>query len=142
MSTIEDVTVDTSVRQHLVSINISEEDVLEALNSLDSDKSSGIDTIGPRVLKKCAYSLCRPLYHLFSTSLNNHTIPSDWRIHAITPVHKSGDKSLVNNYRPISLLSYTSKVLEQLIYNKVIHHISSFLTPQQFGFLKNRSTVQ
>ena len=32
-------------------VNISEEDVLEALNSLDPDKSSGIDTIGPRVLK-------------------------------------------------------------------------------------------
>ena len=106
MSTNEDVTVDTS---------ITEEDVLEALNSLDPDKSSGINTIGPRVLKKCAYSLCRPLHHLFSTSLSNHTIPSDWRIHVITPVHKSGDKSLVNNYRPISLLSNTSKVLEQLI---------------------------
>ena len=48
----------------------------------------------------------------------------------------------MNNYRPISLLSNTSKLLEQLIYNKIIHHISSFLTPQQFGFLKNRSTVQ
>ena len=77
MSTNDDVTVDTSVRQHLVSINISEEDILEALNSLDPDKSSGIDTIGPRVLKKCAYSLCRPLHYLFSTSLSNHTIPSD-----------------------------------------------------------------
>ena len=94
MSTNDDVTVDTSVRQHLVSINISEEDVFEALNSLDPDKSSGIDTIGPRVLKKCAYSLCRPLHHLFSTSLSNHTIPSDWLIHVITPVHKSGDRGV------------------------------------------------
>ena len=142
MSTVNDTNVVTSVRQHLVSISISEEDVLEALNSLDPDKSSGIDFIGPRVLNKCAYPLCGPLHHLFSTSLCKHTIPYDWRIHVITPVHKSGDKSQVNNYRPISLLSNTSKVLEQLIYNKVIHHISSFLTPQQFGFLKHRSTVQ
>ena len=49
---------------------------------------------------------------------------------------------LVNNYCPISLLSNTSKVLEQLIYNKVIHNTPSFLTPKQFGFFKNRSTVQ
>ena len=48
----------------------------------------------------------------------------------------------MNNYRPIPLLSNTSKILEQLIYNKVIHHISSFLTPQQFGFLKNIPKVQ
>ena len=57
MSTNNNLSVDTSVRQHLVSINISEEDVLETLNSIDPDKSSGIDTIGPRVLKECAYSL-------------------------------------------------------------------------------------
>ena len=98
MSTNSDVGVDASVRQHLVSIDISEEEVLEALSSLDPDKSLGINAIGPRVLKKCAYSLSRPLHHLFVTSLSKHTIPSDWHIHVITPVHKCGDKSLVNNY--------------------------------------------
>ena len=75
-------------------------------------------------------------------SLSKHTIPLDWRSHVISPVHMSGHKSLVNNYCPISLLSNTSKVLEQLNYNKVIHHITNFLTPKQFGFLKNRSTIQ
>ena len=109
MSTNNNASVDSSVRQHLVSINIFEEEVFEALNSLDPDKSSGIDTIGPRVLKKCAHSLCGSLHHLFVTSLSKHTIPLDWRTHVITPVHKSGDKSLVNNYRPISLLSNNQK---------------------------------
>ena len=51
MSTNNNVSVNTSVRQHLVSINISEGDVLEAFNSLDPDKPSGINTIGPRILK-------------------------------------------------------------------------------------------
>ena len=77
-----------------------------------------------------------------NTSLSNHNIPSEWRIHVITPVHKSGDKSLVNNYRPISLLSNTSKILERLIYNKVTCHVSRFMSSQQFGFFKNRSSVQ
>ena len=71
MSTVNDINVVTSVRQHLVSISISEEDVLEALNSLDPDKSSGIDFIGPRVLKKCAYPLCGPLHHLFQLASAN-----------------------------------------------------------------------
>ena len=51
MSPENDVNVDTSVRQHLISINISEEDVLEALKYLDPEKFFGIDTISPRVLK-------------------------------------------------------------------------------------------
>ena len=110
MSINNNVSVDTSVRQHLVSIDISEEEVFEVLNSLDPDKSSDNDTIGPRVLKKYAYSLCGSLHHLFVTNLSNHTI-LDWRTHVITPVHKSGDKSLVNNYRPISLFFNTSKIL-------------------------------
>ena len=45
-------------------------------------------------------------------------------------------------YRPISLLSNTSKVLEQLIYNEVISKITDFISNVQFGFLKNRSTLQ
>ena len=52
------------------------------------------------------------------------------------------DSLLVNNYCPISLLSNTSKILERLIYNKVIHNTPGFLTPKQFEFFKNRSTLQ
>ena len=109
MSTNNNASVDSSVIQHLVSINISEEEVFESLKFLDPDKSSGIDTIGPSVLKKCTHFLCGPLHYLFVTSLSKHVISLDWCTHVITPVHKSGDKSLVNNYRHISLLSNTSK---------------------------------
>ena len=83
MST-NNASVDTSVRQHLVFIDRSDLEVFEVLNSLDPDKSSGIDTIGPIALKKCG-----PLHHLFVTSFNKHTIPLDWHTHAITPVHTS-----------------------------------------------------
>ena len=134
--------IDPSVRCHLVSIQISEQEVYEALVSLHTDKATGIDGIGPRILKQYANILAKPLHHLFTISLNSCSIPYEWRIHTIVPVHKSGDKTQVTNYRPISLLCITSKVLEQLVYNKTISYISSFLSPQQFGFLKNRSTVQ
>ena len=95
------------------------------LASLDATKSMGIDGIGPRVLKHCATALCAPLHHLFSLSLSKHTLPEEWRIHLITPIFKSGDKSEVNNYRPISLLCSASKVLESLIYDKIIDFITS-----------------
>ena len=48
----------------------------------------------------------------------------------------------VKSYRPISLLSNTSKVLERMIYNKIIHHISCQINPSQFGFMQNCSTTQ
>jgi len=75
-------------------------------------------------------------------SLRKHVIPTDWHIHSIVPIFKSGDKSLVSNYRPISLLCNISKALERLVYNKIISHIIAHLSPYQFGFLSNRSTLQ
>ena len=52
-----------------------------------------------------------------------------------------GDKSLIQNYRPISLLCSISKVLERLIYNNIIEHVSSSISDFQFGFLQHRSTI-
>ena len=81
---------------------ISQLNVLEALQCLTSDKSSGLDHISPKLLKNCALALYIPIHHLFSLSLASHTIPSDLKIHSITPIHKSGDKSLVLQVAKIS----------------------------------------
>ena len=58
------------------------------------------------------------------------------------PVHKSRDKNLVNNYRPISLLCNTSKVLEKLVYDKIINFVSKSISSVQFVALKGKSTLQ
>ena len=55
---------------------------------------------------------------------------------------KAGDANSVKNYRSISLLSIASKVLERLIYSKIITHISKFITPSQFSYTKGCSTLQ
>jgi len=97
---------------NLFDITIS--DVYEVLISLDIDKSSGKDKISPRVLQSCAESLCVSLHYLFTMPLKYALISSKWKIHKIIPVFKAGDSNNVTNYRPISLLSNTSKVLERL----------------------------
>ena len=122
-------------------ITFSESDVYEVLAALDPNKAMGIDGIGPNVLKYCAISLCRPIHHLFSLCVRLHSIPAEWCLHCIIPIFKSGDKSLVHNYRPISLLCSISKVLERLIYNNIIDHVSSCISDSQFGFLQHHSTI-
>jgi len=99
-------------------ISISEDDVYSALVSLDPTKSMGIDGISPKLLKHCALALYQPLHHLFLLTLSQSYIPEEWRTHLITPILKSGDKSKVNNYRPISLLCSVSKVLEKSFMTK------------------------
>ena len=89
-----------------------------ALINLDPSKATGYDGIGPRILKTCADCLSKPLLHLFVKSLEHCIIPADWLIHIIVPIFKSGEKNLITNYRPISLLSNISKILERIVYDK------------------------
>lgn len=121
---------------------VSESEVFEVLSSLNPNKAMGIDGIGPRVLKNCALAIYQPLQHLFQTSISQHKVPAEWKIHCITPIHKSGDRSSVTNYRPISLLCSISKVLERIIYNKLVELLETALAHSQFGFLKGRSALQ
>ena len=106
---LEEVSIPSST---IPDITLSFQDIFEELRSLQTSKAVGPDNTGPKVLNICADSLTAPLHHLFSLSLANCVIPSDWKCHNIIPVYKSGDKSSVKNYRPISLLCNVSKVLE------------------------------
>lgn len=134
-------TLDSSVKNHMVNISISEADVFNALSTLVINKASGSDGIGPQILNYCAISLFKPLHYLFSLCLRKHTLPPEWLIHTIVPVYKSGDKILANNYRPIYLYCVIPQkyVLERLIYDKIFPHIHKFISAR---FLRNRSTVQ
>ncbi len=123
-------------------INISDLEVFTALSNLNPQKACGSDGIGPKILKSCALALYPIVHHLFSVSLHHCTIPSAWNRHLIVPIFKAGDKSSVTNYRPISLLSSLSKVLEKLVYNKVFEFINPSITPLQFGFLPKHSCLQ
>ena len=139
---INDFDTTPSSDDSLHDIVMSQSDVFDIFTSLDANKASGIDNISPKIFKHCAAPLLQVICHLFSTSLQNNSIPQERRIHCVTSIYKAGDKSSVSNYRPISLLYILSKVLERIVYNNIIRHVQGKLTEHQFGFLPNRSTLQ
>ena len=128
----------------ICTVSFTDSEVFDALQSLDPTKSSGCDSIGSKLIKHCALALYPPVHHLFSVSLSKQSIPYEWKCHSITPIFKSGDKSLVKNYRPISLLCIMSKVLEHLIFSKISKFIvtNNILYHHQFGFRRQHSTTQ
>ena len=132
----------TITSSSLCEICFSELDVFRVLQSLDVSKAMGCDGISPRLLKHSALALYQPFYHLFQLSLSQSYLPFEWRTHLIKPIFKSGDRNSVRNYRPISLLSVVSKVLEKLVYNSIVDYTSSSISSCQFGFLRGRSTLQ
>jgi len=124
------------------SISITEEEVYKALISLDSTKATSIDGISPAVLRHCAYPLTKPLHCLFSYAIYYCCLPSEWQIHCIIPIFKTGNKNCVSNYRPISLLCIVSKILKHIINEKVTSSVFDHISTSQFGLMKGHSTLQ
>ena len=131
-----------SPETQLCKISISSSDVSEVLQTINITKAPGADDLSPFLIKLSYSVLLSQFTSLFGNSLMYSSFPSDWKVHKISPVFKGkGDPSNVSNYRPISLLSIVSKILERVVYNKVIEFIRPKLSVTQFGFLKHRSCV-
>ena len=80
---------------------------------------------------------------MFNLSLACGEFISDFKTAKVAPIHKKGSVTNVCNYRPISLLCSMSKILEKLIYNRVVLFLKkqNFFYKYQFGFRKNHSTT-
>ena len=119
----------------------NEQEVLLALKESKNKLTAGVDGVPSFLLRDCASVLVKPLLHLFNTSLKSQTFPDKWKMAKLCPVFKSGDASLINNYRPISILSNFSKVFERCIYKRIFASISQLIAVSQHGFFPGRSTV-
>jgi hypothetical protein len=83
------------------------------------------------------------LSHIFNQSLVSGIVPSILKIAKVIPTFKAGDNHTFSNYRPISILPSISKILEKIVYARLHDYIdkNTILSPHQYGFRPNRSTV-
>ena len=118
-------------------------EVRTILQSLNAAKSNGPDNIGNLILKRCSESLAEPITILINKSLHDGVFPCEWKHAHVTPVFKKGDRQIIKNYRPISLLSSTSKIVERIVYNKLYEHCMSnnLLSQKNSGFKKKDGAV-
>ena len=121
---------------------LSMNELKDAFFSLKINKSPGYDDISFNVLKKCFSSLCEPLKYLFNLSIVKGIFPDDLRIAKVTPINKADDKSDLSNYRPISVLSCFSKILEWIMYNRLLQYLTEnkILYSKQISFQTGHST--
>lgn len=120
-------------------------DVIEVsniINNLKNSYSAGFDGFSNAFVKKIAPNICGILCYIFNFSISSGSFPDLMKKAIVIPLHKKGDKKDPNNYRPISLLSVFSKILEKIIKVRMLKFLNKFslLSELQFGFREKCST--
>ena len=121
----------------------TEDEVLELLLSIDTSKASGPDGISGKMLKHTAVSIAPVITKLFNLSIQTGVVPSAWKTSTVVPIPKGKAATELSNYRPISLLSVCSKILERHVSSILIDYINDnhLLENSQWGFLAGKSTT-
>ncbi|KAE9521386.1 hypothetical protein AGLY_018208 [Aphis glycines] len=119
------------------------DEVKAALWRIESNKAAGLDGITLRILKQAWPVLAEPITHAFNCALRFRVIPSTWKDAALVVIRKGPGKDPMEakSYRPISLLPALAKMLEGIIVARIRTDTDSRMSARQYGFTKNRSTV-
>jgi hypothetical protein len=116
--------------------------ICDIIKSLKPKNSCDIDGISTKLLQKLANEISWPLAHIFNLSLTTGIFPSRLKSSRTVPIFKAGRSDLCDNYRPISLLSTLSKVLEKMVSVQLVNHLdrNNILYEHQYGFQRGKST--
>ena len=120
-----------------------EKEIEQKIKAMKDNKALGPNSIRTKILKVHSKTLSKPLAELINLSLNQGKFPTILKIAKVIPIHKRGDKSECDNYRPISLISSIRKLIEKTVHERLYSFLEKeqLLFEGQFGFRNNRSTT-
>ena len=123
--------------------HITSDKIESQIKYLKNHKASGPNSIPTTIFKHFRKNVSVPLTELINLSFNQGKFPAVLQIARMTLTFKKGDKLDVNNYRPISLISNISKIIEKLIHKRLNSFLeqNNIFCPPQFGFRDKHSTT-
>ena len=123
-------------------ISIQSDEITSLIRNLNPNKATGSDEISGQMLLLCDNSVVLPLKIIFENILATSSYPDIWKLAHVTPIFKKGDKQLIKNYRPISLLPICGKIFEKIIFNNLYKYLNAnnLITKNQSGFRPGDST--
>jgi hypothetical protein len=111
-----------SQQQHQFSFFITPttpDEVISTVLGMKNSSSRGFDEVPSTVLKQVIHTIAEPLSQLINHSFTSGVFPDDLKTTKVVPLFKSGDKTLVSSYRPISLVSVFSKTIENIMFTRL-----------------------
>ncbi|MCG8047955.1 MAG: reverse transcriptase family protein, partial [Candidatus Thiodiazotropha endolucinida] len=117
------------------------EQVSSFINYLDTTKATGLDGLGPRIIKMLAPTISPSITMLINKSINSGEFPSQLKLAKVLPIFKGGSKSDPSNYRPISILPTVSKIFEKHVNFHLMRYLNKYevLHESQSGFRQKHS---
>ena len=111
-------------------------EVKKMISTTKPKNSCGVDEFPTKLLRYLSSSTHELLTHMFNQSLSTGKYISVFKVAKVTPIFKHGNTQLVSNYRPISVLSAFSKILEKLVHIRILSFLNqnNILSQLQFGF--------
>lgn len=124
-------------------VTLFREDIETRLRGLKENTSPGPDGVLPIVLRTCADILSIPLLVILQSSVDFSEVPRDWRNANISPIYEKCSKTNPLNYRPVSLTNIVSKLLESIIREVIVKHLSdnNLISDAEHGFRRSRSCL-
>ena len=115
--------LDPSPDPAISDITITHEGVQTLLHQFNPHKATCPDEVSPILIKETTKQISPALILVFQASINKGKVPEEWKSSNITPLLKKGDRSAPVIYRPVSLTSVCSKVMENIIHSYIIKHM-------------------
>lgn len=133
----------SDLNAHFEMSSITVEFVYTQLCAINTRNSSGMPGIPSRLIHDGAPELAEPLTLLMNRTINEGTLPTDWKHAVVTPVHKAGTKMDPSNFRPISVLPIFSKILQRAVHGMMYKYLQehNLLSSHQSGFRPLHSTT-
>ena len=122
---------------------VDADEVKKLINSFDTNKATGPCSIPPKILNIICENIASPISKIANLSFLTGVHPEQLKVARVVPIFKTGSKMLTSNYRPISLLSNLNKILEKLMFVRVLSFLEkeNVIYKQQFGFRPKHSTT-
>ncbi|KAJ4440654.1 hypothetical protein ANN_08801 [Periplaneta americana] len=112
-----------------------------SIENLKKYKSPGIDQIPAELIQDGGSALYSEIYKLVLAIWDKEIVPEQWKESIIVPIFKKGDKTNCGNFRGISLLLTSYKILSNILFRRLTPYVDEIIGDHQCGFRRNRSTI-
>lgn len=130
-----------TIKNSFFVFDITNAEVMSALKKLKNTNTCGYDEIPVSLLKNCISQIVSPLTHILNCIFKEGIFPDALKVAIVRPLFKKGKEDEFGNYRPISLLSSFSKIIEKVIATRLIKFFRKFniISNCQHGYMRNKN---